>query len=111
MKTATSQFRIPSNLRRAIIDFLVFLLRPEDTSTAAMPFDRQHRDCRFDNRIGGAIKIFFWLVTTILFWICFADLAATISSAVGPTIEQPAGCQHPRCQPTQPDPPNRLRAH
>ncbi|KAB2887767.1 MAG: hypothetical protein F9K32_18835 [Desulfobulbaceae bacterium] len=62
-----------------IVDFLLFLLQPEDTSATATPAARDVRFSRFDNRFGGAAKIAFWCAMVLLFWIGFGELAATVA--------------------------------
>lgn len=65
---------------KAAVDFLLFLLQPEDTSATAAAVARDNRYSRFDNRLGGAIKIAFWCTMILLFWIGFADLAAILAA-------------------------------
>lgn len=51
-----------------VFDFVLFLLQPEDSGVAASHGKGRH-SARFDNRLGGAVKILFWLVVTVFFWI------------------------------------------
>jgi hypothetical protein len=44
----------------AFLQFLLFLLQPEDTSEIRPP-GKAEKSARFDGRIFGAIKIFFWI--------------------------------------------------
>jgi hypothetical protein len=80
MKKRIYQAIYPCFQWTAVIDFLVFLLQPEDTSATAETVARDNRHSRFDNRFGGAIKIAFWCALVLLFWIGFADLAAIIAA-------------------------------
>lgn len=80
MKKRIYQAIYPVFQRRAVVDFLLFLLHPEDTSATATTASRDNRYTRFDNRLGGAIKIAFWCATILLFWIGFADLAAMLAA-------------------------------
>lgn len=55
--------------RRAfLVRFLLFLLHPEDSTTPENLRDRWPHLAQFDNRLGGALKIGFWIVAVILFW-------------------------------------------
>jgi hypothetical protein len=60
----------------------MFLLEPEDTCRTAEMYGRRRRPTRFDNRHGGAIKIFFWLGVTILFWGGIPDLCTMVVTAL-----------------------------
>ncbi|MDP3479383.1 MAG: hypothetical protein Q8R88_06405 [Desulfoprunum sp.] len=60
--------------RSPVIEFLLFLLQPENSN--ATPNRNQRRYDRFDNRLGGAVKIAFWIAITFLFWISFPNLCA-----------------------------------
>ena len=47
--------------------FFLFLFTPEDSS--ASDFHRKNSDqSAFDNRLGGAIKIVFWITVVVVFW-------------------------------------------
>ena len=52
-----------------IIDFLLFLLSPEDSSDGPIRVGKGQKLARFDNRFYGALKIFFWIGATVAFWI------------------------------------------
>lgn len=55
--------------RRAyLVRFLLFLLHPEDSTNPASLRGREPHLAQFDNRVGGALKIAFWLVVVIVFW-------------------------------------------
>jgi len=54
--------------RLFLVRFLLFLLHPEDSSNPANLRDRQPHFAQFDNRLGGALKIGFWIVAVIVFW-------------------------------------------
>lgn len=55
--------------RRAhLVRFLLFLLHPEDSSNTANQRNAPPHFTQFDNRLGGALKIFFWIVAVIVFW-------------------------------------------
>lgn len=48
--------------------FLVFLLSPEDSSCDDFLRTTSPHE-RFDTPVGGAIKIFFWSIVAVTFWI------------------------------------------
>lgn len=52
----------------AIVCFLLFLVHPEDSGSTAISLGKWQLFTQFDNRLAGAIKIVFWIVTVILFW-------------------------------------------
>jgi hypothetical protein len=81
MKKRINQAIYPFFQWTAAVDFLVFLMQPEDTSATATTVSRDNRFSSFDNRFGGAIKIAFWCAMILLFWIGFANLAAPDSSS------------------------------
>jgi len=51
-----------------LVDYIVFLLSPEDSSDLPDSAKR-HPVSRFDSRFHGAMKIFFWIGFTAFFWI------------------------------------------
>jgi len=68
--------------RSLAAEFLLFLLEPEDTGKTTAVYGRRQRRTRFDNRLGGTIKIFFWLGVTILVWGGFPDLCALVATVL-----------------------------
>lgn len=63
--------------RSTILAFLLFLLRPEDTSLPGELQDK--RPSPFDNRLGGAVKIGCWIVIAVGFWIAFPLLGSLLT--------------------------------
>lgn len=66
--------RLYSTIKQSVIwvvvlDFLLFLISPEDSGIGAGWDRRRSRGKRFDNHRYGAVKIFFWIGVTVLFWI------------------------------------------
>jgi hypothetical protein len=48
--------------------FLVFLLAPEDSSDDGF-LRKTSLQARFDTPVGGAVKIIFWIIVMMAFWI------------------------------------------
>lgn len=65
--------------RSSILAFLLFLIRPEDSSSSLMPQGRQPSP--FDNRLGGAIKIFCWIAIAVGFWIALPLLGSLFTGS------------------------------
>lgn len=63
-----------------VFDFVLFLLQPEDSGVAAISKGVGRRSARFDNRLGGAVKILFWVVVTVLFWIGLPHVLLALAS-------------------------------
>jgi len=80
MKENINESKSAAKYRSPAVDILLFLLEPEDTGRTAELYGRRQRPTRFDNRPGGAVKIFFWLAVTILFWGGFPDLCTMVAS-------------------------------
>jgi len=80
MKENRDESKTAVKYRSAAVEFLLFLLEPEDTGRTAELYGRRQRPTRFDNRPGGAVKILFWLVASILFWGCFPDLCTMVAA-------------------------------
>lgn len=73
----------PATICRSLaVEFLLFLLEPEDTGKTAALYGRRQRHTRFDNRLGGTIKIFFWVGITMLFWGGFPDLCTLVATVL-----------------------------
>ena len=51
-----------------LFEYFVFLLSPEDSSDLP-DFVKRQQTTRFDGRLHGAIKIFFWIGLAVFFWI------------------------------------------
>lgn len=47
--------------------FLLFLITPEDSSPGGFREKRQDLAV-FDNRLGGVVKIAFWIMVVVVFW-------------------------------------------
>lgn len=65
-----------------LIDYLIFLLSPEDSSDRPIEPGRNQKMARFDNRFHGAVKIFFWIGVTVGFWIGLLLFLQRISAVV-----------------------------
>ncbi len=52
-----------------VLEFLLFLISPEDSGIGAGWDRKTPRWRRFDNQRYGVVKIFFWIGVAVLFWI------------------------------------------
>ncbi len=68
MKKYNSSSRLLVNRFALLIDYVVFLLSPEDSTESAFSPVNRRRTARFDNCFHGAMKIFFWIGLAVSFW-------------------------------------------
>lgn len=68
MKTLIFLRKQSANYIMLLFKYFVFLVSPEDSSELP-DFVKRRQPSRFDGRLHGAVKIFFWIGFAVFFWI------------------------------------------